>query len=238
MADSNSRVLVIMPAYNEEESLLHTVEELTPHLGQGDGYTLDYIVVNDGSVDSTKRICEENGLPLVSLPVNCGLTAAFQTGMKYADRNGYDMAIQFDADGQHDPACLSGMIEAARETGANIVIGSRFVTAAKNTSMRMIGSRVISAIIRLTTGQRVMDPTSGLRLFDRGMIERFAKYNHYAPEPDTVAYSMRKGAKVVEVQANMRERFAGSSYLTATKSIAYMLRMGVSILVFQWVRKG
>lgn len=227
-----------MPAYNEEESLLLTVEELTPFLGEGDGYTLDFVVVDDGSTDSTRLICERERLPLLSLPVNCGLTVAFQTGMKYAERNGYDMTIQFDSDGQHDPSYIPSMIRAARETGANIVIGSRFVSAAKGTSMRMIGSRVISAIIKLTTGQKVYDPTSGMRLFDRGMISRFAKYSHYAPEPDTIAYSMRKGAKVVEVQVSMRERFAGDSYLTATTSIVYMLRVVASILLFQWVRKG
>ncbi len=238
MPNSRSRVLVIVPAYNEEESLLHTIAELKPYLGDGDGYTLDYVIVNDGSSDSTAQICSQKSLPFLDLPVNCGLATAFQTGMKYAESNGYDYAIQFDADGQHDPAYLESMIRAAIENGANIVIGSRFIDAKKDFSMRMIGSRFISAIIKLTTGQKIVDPTSGMRMFDRGMISRFAKANHFAPEPDTIAFAMRTGAKVLEMPVVMRERFAGSSYLTATKSISYMLRMGLSILLFQWVREG
>ncbi|GAA6488587.1 glycosyltransferase family 2 protein [Gordonibacter urolithinfaciens] len=229
-------VLVIVPAYNEEDSLEHTIKELLTVVRIYD--QIDYVVVNDGSSDSTKEICERNKYPLLNLPVNTGLTTAFQTGMKYAFRKGYDYAVQFDADGQHDPRFLKSLLDTAREQQANIVIGSRFINEKKPLSMRMVGSFFISAMVRMTTGQRLTDPTSGMRLFDRLMIERFAKENFFAPEPDTIAFAMRGGAKVVESPVAMRERFAGSSYLTATKSIMYMMRMGVSILLLQWMREA
>lgn len=232
------RVLVIVPAYNEEESLEHTVKELEYCLAQQSRWIFDYVIVNDGSSDRTRDICMANGYPLLDLPVNTGLTTAFQTGMKYAYRSGYDFAIQFDADGQHDPQYLPALVEASVEQDANIVIGSRFVNQAKEFSMRMIGSTLISAIVRMTTGVRISDPTSGMRLFDATMVEKFAQENYFAPEPDTIAYSIRIGARAVEVPVTMRERFAGSSYLTATKSIMYMMRMGASILLLQWIRKA
>ncbi len=234
-----SKVLIVIPAYNEEESLVHTVEELTLYFDtfSQENILVDYIVVNDGSNDSTLNLCRQNGYSVLNLPINVGLTAGFQTGMKYAYRNGYDFVIQFDADGQHKPEYLQEMVKVALEKEADIVIGSRFVTEKKPVSMRMFGSAIVSAMIKLTSGKRVSDPTSGLRLFDKKMIESFATDNNFAPEPDTIAFVLRKGAKVEEVQVEMRERFAGESYLTAIRSMSYMMRMGLSILLLQWVRK-
>ena len=232
------RVLVIVPAYNEEDSLEHTVEELKEYMTNCSHWNFDYIIVNDGSSDNTRNVCKKQGYPLLDLPVNTGLTTAFQAGMKYAYRCGYDYAIQFDADGQHDPRYLSALVEASMEKDANIVIGSRFVSQTKKLSMRMVGSTFIAAIVKMTTGMRISDPTSGMRLFDASMIEKFAQENYFAPEPDTIAYSIRTGARAVEVPVTMRERFAGNSYLTATKSIMYMIRMGASILLLQWIRKA
>ncbi|MGN0301586.1 MAG: glycosyltransferase family 2 protein [Anaerotardibacter sp.] len=237
--EGNNRTLVVIPAFNEEESLSHTVTELLSYMDKfkNQGFDFDYIVVNDGSSDATLSICRQNGYPALDLPVNVGLTAGFQAGMKYAYRNDYDFVIQFDADGQHKPEYLQEMVKVALEKEADIVIGSRFVTEKKPVSMRMLGSVIVSAMIKLTSGKRVSDPTSGLRLFDRKMIESFATDNNFAPEPDTIAFVLRKGAKVEEVQVEMRERFAGESYLTAIRSMSYMMRMGLSILLLQWVRK-
>lgn len=228
---SNKRLLVIIPAYNEEESISSTVDELTSTLSG-----VDYVVVNDGSKDGTERICLEHGYNYVSLPVNSGLTVGFQTGMKYALRNGYDYALQFDADGQHRPEYISKMLDLAVAEDVDIVIGSRFVNKCKEVSARMLGSRIITVAIKLTTGKRVADPTSGMRMFNRKMIERFANDDSLNPEPESISYLMKKGAKVREVQVEMRERQAGESYLNIPKSIAYMARACISILFVQWFR--
>ena len=173
---------------------------------------------------------------MIDLPVNGGLTVGFQTGMKYALRKGYDAAVQFDADGQHMPQCLHRMIDEMDRTGADIVIGSRFVDEKKGFSARMIGSRLISGLIRLTTGKKISDPTSGLRLFNQTLIKQFACDSMLNPEPESIAYLMRKGARVSEVQVTMREREAGESYLSLGKSMAYMVRACTSILFLQWFR--
>lgn len=225
------RTLAIIPAYNEEESLESTMEEF---LSTDTG--CDYLIVNDGSSDATEAICCERGYNHVTHPTNLGLTGGFQTGVKYALAHGYDSVVQFDADGQHVPSYIRPMVEEMERSDANIVIGSRFVSEHKSLSARMIGSRLITTIIRLTTGQTVTDPTSGFRLFDRGMMEEFARRFDFGPEPDSVAYLMRKGAKVSEVQVTMRERMAGESYLNVARSISYMARVVTSILIAQWVR--
>ena len=225
------KCLVIIPAYNEEENIVRVVENLK------NNYPMyDYIVINDGSSDSTAKICRKNGYELVDLPVNLGLAGAFQTGLKYAYRNGYDYAIQFDADGQHRPEFIGPMLDKIQE-GYDIVIGSRFVTEKKPHSLRMLGSNLISMAMKLTTGRRVKDPTSGMRMFNKKMIAEFALNMNYGPEPDTVSYLLKQGATIAEVQVEMDERIAGESYLNLTKSMMYMLRMMISILFIQNFRK-
>ena len=228
----SKRILAIIPAYNEEENIVGTVEDL-----ERNAPGVDHIVINDGSRDATPELCREHGYRMASLPVNVGLAGGFQTGMKYAKRHGYDYAVQFDADGQHSAAYISQLVDAAERSGADIVIGSRFVDAKKPFSARMLGSSLITLMIRLTTGKKITDPTSGMRLFNAKMIPWFADELDYGPEPDTMALVMRRGAKVEEVHVEMRERMAGESYLNFTKSVSYMLRMSVSILFVQWFRR-
>lgn len=226
-----SEVLVIIPAYNEEGNIERVVDELIQHYPQ-----YDYLVVNDGSRDRTARICRQKGYRMADLPVNLGLAGAFQTGMKYAYRNGYRYAIQFDADGQHLPQYIEDILEKMKE-GYDIVIGSRFVAEKKPRSMRMLGSFLISGAIRLTTGKTVKDATSGMRMFNRSMIDEFANNLNYGPEPDTISYLMKSGAKVAEVQVAMEERMSGTSYLSAGRAAIYMIRMLTSILLIQNFRK-
>ena len=224
--------LLIIPAYNEEESLKSTVDSVIRMAP-----SVDFLVVNDGSSDGTVRVCRENGYPFLDLPTNLGLAGAFQSGMKYAHRHGYDCAIQFDADGQHLPEYIEPMVEALK--GSDIVIGSRFVSSKKPQSMRMLGSNLISAAIKLTTGQTVKDPTSGMRAFNKKMIAVMANGLNCGPEPDTVSYLMKRaGAKVIEVPVKMAERTAGESYLNPWRSSVYMIRMSISILFIQFFRKS
>ena len=226
------RVLAIIPAYNEEVCLAGTVSGLVRTCPD-----IDYLVVNDGSRDNTDAICVEGGFPHVTLPINTGLASGFQTGMKYALRHGYDAAVQNDADGQHLPETLPVMIEAMERERADIVIGSRALAGeSEPEGLRGVGSRFIAGIMRLTTGTRITDPTSGLRLYSLRAIEVFAKAFDLAPEPDAVALLARKGYKVVEVPARMQERQGGVSYLNAGNAIRYMARTSVSILLFQWFR--
>lgn len=226
------RALAIIPAYNEEETLAQTVDELVSVAGGA----CDFVVINDGSADATERICAEHGFNHVTHPVNLGLTAGFQTGCRYGLEHGYDAVIQFDADGQHMPGYIAPMAKEMEDSGADVVIGSRFVDEGKPVSARMLGSRLITGIIRLTTGQEVRDPTSGMRLYNRKMMEVFARRFDFGPEPDSVAYLMRHGAKVTEVQVEMRERQGGESYLNFGRSISYMARTCMSILFAQWFR--
>lgn len=225
------KLLVIIPAYNEEESILKTVRDLQNTCPQ-----YDYLVVNDGSSDQTAAVCEENGLRLLNLPVNLGLTGAIQAGMKYAYRHGYDAAVQFDADGQHRPEYLPDMVESL-EAGNDIVIGSRFVSKKKPRSMRMMGSALIAFAIRITTGEWLGDPTSGMRMYNKAMVRLFATQLNISPEPDTIAYLIQCGARVSEVQVEMQERMAGESYLNPIRSAAYMLEQGISIILFQKFRR-
>lgn len=225
--------LVIIPAYNEEACIVDTVRELISVAPQ-----FDYVVINDGSKDKTAELCRTHGFNLIDLPVNLGLTGAFQTGMKYAYRHEYDRAIQFDADGQHMPKYILSLSERMEQTDANVVIGSRFVTSNKPRSLRMLGSNIISAFIRMTTGARINDPTSGMRMYNRFVIEQFATRDDLSPEPDTLAFLIRScGASVVEQQVEMRERAAGESYLTLSKSISYMVNTCSAILFSLWFRR-
>lgn len=226
-----NKVLMIIPAYNEEENICRVVGQL-----EKDYTEYDYVVVNDGSRDKTAQLCREHGYHMIDLPVNLGLTGAFQTGMKYAYKNDYEYAIQFDADGQHLPEYIS-VLEQEMEKGYDIVIGSRFVQKKKPRSMRMLGSFMISTAIRLSTGKKIKDPTSGMRMYNRKMIAKFSHNLNCAPEPDTVAHLIKNNVKVSEVQVEMAERIAGESYLNAGKAMLYMIRMMSSILIIQNFKK-
>lgn len=226
-----SELLIVIPAYNEEENIENVVTFIRKNYSQ-----YDYIIVNDGSKDRTADICRKNGYELLNLPVNLGLAGAFQAGLKYAYAKGYSYAIQFDADGQHRPEFIEPMLNRIKE-GYDIVIGSRFLDEKKGKSLRMVGSKMITLAIKLTTGIRVADPTSGMRMFSQSMIREFAQNLNYGPEPDTISYLLKNGAKISEVKVHMEERKAGESYLNLTNSCKYMIKMLISILLVQNFRK-
>ena len=231
MSESQLKTILIIPAYNEEGSLKSTVDTLLNEVPFA-----DLLVVNDGSKDGTAQVCRDNGYPFLDLSTNLGLAGAFQAGMKYACRHGYECAIQFDADGQHLPKYIEPLMRAIGEY--DIAIGSRFADEKKPFSMRMLGSNLIEGAIKLTTGKTIKDPTSGMRAFNARMIEQMARGLNFGPEPDTVSYLIKRAdAKVVEVPVKMAERTAGESYLSPWKSASYMLHMAVSILFIQFFRK-
>ncbi|MCH3967923.1 MAG: glycosyltransferase family 2 protein [Atopobiaceae bacterium] len=224
-----NQALLIICAYNEALCLKQVVDGVIEDLPG-----CDYVVINDGSTDATLSVCVDNGYNYLDLPINLGLSGAFQTGMKYAAREGYTYAIQFDGDGQHRTESIRPMLKRASES--DVVIGSRFVSEPRPRSLRMMGNILISWAIKVTTGQRVNDPTSGLRLYNEKMIAMLSRGLNWDPEPDTVAYLIRNGARVEEVQVNMDERIAGESYFNLRSATAYMLKQTVSILFFQLFR--
>lgn len=216
------KVLVIIPAYNEELNIKKTVEDV---INNSD---YDYVVINDGSNDNTKAVCEENSFNLISLPVNYGLTSAVQAGMKYALENEYDIAIQFDGDGQHKAKELSKIVKKMKDN--DIVIGSRFVTKAKPRTMRMMGSNLITLIIKITTGKVINDPTSGMRAYNKSIIKELVSNSGLSPEPDMLVYMLKNGKKIEEIQVEMQDREFGESYLKPSKAAKYMINMFCSIL--------
>lgn len=226
-----AKVLVAIPAFNEEECIEKTVVELESVSDE-----FDFIVINDGSRDATLDICRQLRCNVIDLPINCGLTVGFQTAARYAVDHGYDYMIQFDADGQHRPEYIVKLVEKALVDNADIVIGSRFLTVRKDKSLRMLGSRMITVLIKMLTGTRVSDPTSGFRLFKRSILEKFYYDNSLNPEPETIALFLKQGYSVSEVQVEMRERQGGESYLNPVRSVQYMARVFATLLIVQWFR--
>lgn len=226
------KCLIIIPAYNEADNIEKVIDNIINNFPQ-----YDYVVVNDGSTDSTRKICKARGYNLLDLPVNLGLGGAIKSGIKYANYYQYEYAVQVDGDGQHNPRYIADMIDSMKKHDSDIVIGSRFVNQKKPFNMRMLGSNLISLAIFITTGKKIQDVTSGMRLFNKRMIKRFGYKMNYGPEPDTLAFLLNCGVKIEEVQVTMNEREAGTSYLTIGRSISYMVHMMYGILVFQWFRK-
>lgn len=232
MDSDTEKTLVVIRAFNEEKNILSVAAELREKCP-----AVDFVVVNDGSTDSTGELCRSSGIALLELPINLGLSGAFYAGIRYAKEEGYSFAVQLDGDGQHDPAYIEPMFRAMRESHADMVVGSRFLDCRRPFTLRMLGSRLISAAIWLATGQRFMDPTSGLRLYNRALICEFANNQSYSPEPDTMALIMRRKYKVIETPVRMRERMHGTSYFNLATSIRFMLEMTLSILLVCWFRR-
>lgn len=225
------KLLVIIPAYNEEGNIVRVASNLRDHYPQ-----YDFIVVNDGSSDETPVLARKNHFPMIDQPINLGLAGTFQTGIRYALEHHYDAAVQFDGDGQHRPEYIAEMLQKMEE-GYDIVIGSRFLKEKKPFSARMAGSNLIQHQIRITTGKTIHDPTSGFRMFNRRTMHVLSHNLNMGPEPDTIAYLIRCGARVSEVQVKMDERIAGQSYLNFFTSVSYIATVCTSILLVGWFRK-
>lgn len=225
------KVLLIIPAYNEALNIEKTIKDVVTNTNY------DYLIINDCSKDNTKEICKKNNFHVLSLPINYGLTSAIQVGMKYAYQNNYDIAIQFDGDGQHQARYLNNLVKEIENKNCDIAIGSRFVTVKKPHSLRMLGSNLISFCIRITTGKKIKDTTSGMRAYNRQAIEEFVNNPSLTPEPDTLVYLMKMGMKVKEIQVEMSDREFGESYLKPLKAMEYMINMVFSILFIRSTKK-
>lgn len=225
------KTLIIIPAYNEEESILKTINVLKESLQQHPEYNVDYIVINDGSKDNTSKILEENQIPHINQLVNMGVGAAIQTGIVYAQKLNYDYVMQYDADGQHRPENIFALIDKAQE-GNDIVIGSRFLTKSKPFTLRMLGSRILSTLIRIRSlGKlKITDPTSGQRIINRKVMKAYSD-DACCSEPNFAIKYFEQGYSVCEIQVDMNEREAGESHFNFLNSTKFMLEQSLAILL-------
>lgn len=221
------KTLIIIPAYNEEGSIAAVIRDIRRHAPEA-----DIIVVNDGSTDRTKQTAENAGAKVLTLPYNVGIGGGMQTGYLYAQRMGYDIAVQMDADGQHPAEELPKLIALAKDY--DLVIGSRYVeeTSYRSSAMRRAGMVFFSGLVSLVTGQRFTDTTSGFRAAGRKVIDLYAQYypTDY-PEVESIVYLKRKGCRIAEVATEMHDRQAGKSSITPWKSVYYMIKVTLAVLM-------
>lgn len=221
--------LVIIPAYNESASIVKTVNDIKQNAPD-----FDYVVVNDCSTDNTLQICEEHGLNCLKLPVNLGIGGAVQSGYLYGVREGYDVAVQFDGDGQHSAAHLEEMVKTLVDQNADMVIGSRFITneGFQSSAMRRLGIKHFNLLIKLLTKKTITDPTSGMRMVNRDVMKLFSEdYPKDYPEPESVVQIIAQGKNVVEIPVLMNERSEGVSSISPKKSIYYMIKVTIAMLI-------
>jgi len=221
--------LVIIPAYNEEKSIQNTVQDIIEHAPE-----FDYVIINDCSKDETLAVCKENGLNVLNLPINLGIGGAVQTGYQYALKKGYDFAVQFDGDGQHDAKYLHEMRDYMKKEKVDMLIGSRFIEKEgfQSSGLRRFGIRFFSGLIHILTRTRITDPTSGMRMVNRSVIEIFAdNYPKDYPEPESAVCIINKGKTIKEYPVVMRERTEGVSSISPAKSVYYMVKVTLAILL-------
>jgi len=234
-----SKLLIMIPAYNEQENIAKTIQDIKTHIPEA-----DYIVINDCSKDRTKEILQKIHANYIDLPVNLGIGGGVQTGYCYALERGYEIAVQFDGDGQHDAAYIKDLIAPIENGQADVTIGSRFVRneGFQSSAMRRLGIRFLSGLIKLLCGVRVKDVTSGMRAVNRDMIGRFAQdYAQDYPEPEAVLLSGLIHAKIVEVPVRMRERQGGTSSINIVRSMYYMVKVSIALVIARvsmWRERG
>ena len=231
------KVLLIIPAYNEEKNILKTCNTIIEY-NKKNKTKFDFIVINDGSKDKTSEICHKNNIPVIDLVHNLGIGGAVQTGYKYAYYNNYDIAVQFDGDGQHDVNYVKTIIEPIVNKKANMVIGSRFIDKKakgfKSSASRRIGIKIISMFMKFATHKKIYDTTSGFRACDKKLIYDFSiSYPSEYPEPVTTAEVLKKDYKVTELPVEMKEREGGVSSIRAWKSAYYMMNVCLALVIIK-----
>ncbi|MHA6483035.1 glycosyltransferase family 2 protein [Paenibacillus sp. strain BS8-2] len=221
-------MLVIIPAYNEEDNIRSLLTELKAL------NTVEIVVINDHSKDRTSLICHQENVNVIDLPCNLGIGGAVQTGYIFAYKNAYDIAIQVDGDGQHDPKFIPELLQPIMEGEADLVIGSRYINKIgfQSTWLRRVGIKYFSFLIKVLMKQKITDPTSGFRACNRKLIEMFAtNYPTDYPEPESIVFVKRKGLKIKEVPVIMKERLGGVSSIRSLKSAHYMIKVTFAVVI-------
>lgn len=227
--NESPKILVLIPCYNEEENIVNTVERLRstcPHV--------DFLVINDCSTDDSVALLKQHHYPYLNLPVNLGIGGGVQSGYLYAREHGYDVAVQMDGDGQHDPAYLHAVVDPVLRGEYDMCIGSRFLEKEgfQTSFMRRVGIRFLSALIHLLCGRRILDVTSGFRATNAKATAYFA--DHYAidyPEPEAILAASLAGFRVGEAPVVMQERQGGVSSISSFKSVYYMVKVSLSLII-------
>jgi glycosyltransferase involved in cell wall biosynthesis len=224
------RILAVVPALNEAGAIGRVIGEI-----EATGLPIDVVVVDDCSTDETAAIAEAAGATVLRLPFNVGIGGAVQTGLRYARDEGYEIAIRLDGDGQHDARELPKLLAPLERGEASVVVGSRFVDGTgsyRPPLARRIGIRVFARLVSLLGGHRVTDTTSGFVALDRRGIELFAsEYPHDYPEVEATLVALRSGLRLAQVQVEMRERETGASSITFVRSLYYLVKVTLAILV-------
>ncbi len=230
----HNNTLIIIPAYNEEEAIENTVRTLLD-------FDVDILVVNDGSSDTTLKVLsnidsEIDKLSYISLPINSGIGAGMQAGFIYATRNDYEYAVQFDGDGQHSSESLLKLVKYSKENDLDLCVGSRFLDKNnpnfKSSTLRRVGINFFAGLISFLTNTKVTDPTSGYRVYGKRAIAFFAKYypDDY-PEPEVLFWCAKNRFRIDEITVQMHERQGGESSIQRLKTVYYMIKVTVAILI-------
>lgn len=225
------RVLVIIPAYNEEKNIAKVITSLN-----NEHPSFDYIIINDGSTDGTREVCEQNNFNHINLPINLGIGGAVQCGYKYALKFDYDVVSQIDGDGQHNPEYLDDALRVMKDGNVDIVIGSRFINKEgfQSSTMRRFGIAFLSFLIKIVCGIKIYDVTSGYRIINKKMVKVFAdNYADDFPEPEAIVAAYLHGGKIKEIPVVMKERETGKSSISPIKSIIYMIKVSLAILFYR-----
>ena len=221
--------LEIIPAFNEEGNLEKTIKDIKDNAPD-----FDYVIINDCSTDKTLEMCRRHGFSYLNLPVNLGIGGAVQTGYRYAYYHGYDIAVQFDGDGQHSASHLEDMVTTLIDTESDMVIGSRFIEKEgfQSSGLRRIGIKYFTGLIKLLTGKKITDPTSGMRMVNKKLLEKFTdEYPKDYPEPESVVTILAEKYKVTEIPVVMNEREEGVSSISLKNSVYYMIKVSFAILI-------
>lgn len=226
-----NKTLVIIPAYNEEQNLEKVIIGLQKYAPFA-----DYLIINDCSTDETEKLCREKHFQYLSLPINLGIGGGVQAGYKYALENDYDIVVQHDGDGQHDPKYIKDAIEPIENNEADIVIGSRFITKEgfQSTGTRRLGINILSLLLKICSGAKIKDVTSGFRAVNKEYIKLYSAYypSDY-PEPEAIAAASLSGARILEIPVVMRERENGISSINLKKSVYYMIKVSLAIIIWR-----
>lgn len=223
------KMLVIIPAFNEEGNLEKTIQDIKVNAPD-----FDYVIINDCSTDQTLEVCRRHGYSYLNLPINLGIGGAVQTGYRYALYHGYDIAVQLDGDGQHSARYLNEMVKQLQEMNSDMVIGSRFIDKKgfQSSKLRRIGIKYFTVLIQLLTGKKITDPTSGMRMINRKLLSKFTEdYPVDYPEPESVVTILAEKYNVTEIPVEMMHREEGVSSISLRKSLYYMIKVSCAILI-------
>lgn len=224
--------LIIIPAYNEESCIASFLRKL-----KNNCYGFDVLVINDGSQDETSNICREEGFEVLDLPINLGIGGAVQTGYRYGVKNGYDVVVQMDGDGQHDPEYVQHLVAPILAGDVDMVIGSRFIIKEgyQSSCWRRVGIRFYSALIKYLTGRKIFDPTSGYRAVSQEIVKYFAQtYPVDYPEPETIVSLLRLNFRIAELPVTMRKRIGGNSSIKGMEILYYMIKVTLATIMVNY----